>query len=61
MPARTYKFRLYTAENTQNSAVAFANLVNLCKANLKDRYTIEVVDIIRHPQRTLAALGIEDP
>ncbi len=53
----TFKFQLYTAENTENSALAFANLLAICKAHLGERYAIEVIDVIRQPQRALA-LGI---
>jgi len=49
-----FKFKLYTAEDTENSALAYANLLAICKAHLEDRYTIEVIDVVRHPQRALA-------
>jgi circadian clock protein KaiB len=49
-----YKFRLYVAGDTQNSAQAVANLSALCKAHLVDRHEIEVVDVFRHPKRGLA-------
>jgi circadian clock protein KaiB len=49
-----YKFELYTAEGTANSAAAFVNLLALCKQHLPDRYEIEVIDVFRHPQRALA-------
>jgi circadian clock protein KaiB len=48
-----YKFLLYTAEDTQNSALAVANLTAICKAHLGNRYAIEVIDVVRHPQRAL--------
>jgi circadian clock protein KaiB len=49
-----YKFRLYTADDTQNSAQALANITALCHAHLPDRHEIEVVDVFREPQRALA-------
>jgi len=49
-----FKFRLYTAEDTHNSALAFANLLTICKANLGKNYSIEVIDVIRQPERALA-------
>jgi len=49
-----FKFELYTAEDTQNSALAFSNLLALCKTHLADRYAIEVIDVFRQPQRALA-------
>jgi circadian clock protein KaiB len=49
-----YKFRLYTAEDTHNSALAFANLYAICEANLGNNYSIEVIDVIKQPERALA-------
>jgi len=48
-----YRFKLYTAEDTENSALAYANILAICKEHLADRYTIEVIDVVRHPQRAL--------
>jgi len=50
----TFKFLLYTAEDTQNSAQALENLTSICNTHLKDRFEIEVIDVVRHPQRALA-------
>jgi circadian clock protein KaiB len=52
-PRGKYKFELYTAEGTDNSSLAFGNLLTLCKAYLTDRYEIEVIDVFRQPQRAL--------
>ena len=49
-----FKFRLYVAEGTQNSARAVANLGALCREHLPNRHEIEVVDVLRQPQRALA-------
>jgi circadian clock protein KaiB len=49
-----FKFRLYTADGTQNSAQALANLTALCRTHLPDRHEIEVVDVFLEPQRALA-------
>ena len=49
-----FKFRLYVAGSTQNSAQALANLTALCRAYLPDRHEIEVVDVFREPKRALA-------
>jgi circadian clock protein KaiB len=49
-----FKFRLYVAGDTQNSAQAIANLTALCRAYLPDRHGIEVVDVFREPKRALA-------
>ena len=50
----TFKFRLYTAGDTQNSLQAIANLGALCRAHLPDRHEIEVVNVLREPKRALA-------
>src|SRR4026209_372171 len=44
------QLRLYTAGQTPKSVTAFANLKRLCEEHLKDRYTIEVIDLTRNPQ-----------
>ena len=49
-----FKFRLYTAGDSQNSALAIANLKALCHAHLEGRHEIEVVDVFREPKRALA-------
>jgi circadian clock protein KaiB len=49
-----FKFRLYVATGTLNSSQAVANLNALCRAHLKGRHEIEVVDVFREPQRALA-------
>jgi circadian clock protein KaiB len=48
-----YKFRLYVADDTMNSAQAAANLQTLCKTRLAGRYEIEVVDVFKEPQRAI--------
>jgi len=45
-----FKFRLYVAGDAQNSAEAVANLTALCRAYLKDRHAIEVVNVFREPK-----------
>jgi circadian clock protein KaiB len=49
-----FKFRLYIAAYTLNSAQAVANLNTLCRVHLADRHEIEIVDVFREPQRALA-------
>jgi circadian clock protein KaiB len=48
-----YKFRLYVADHTMNSAQAAANLQALCKAHLSGRHEIEIVDVFKEPQRAI--------
>jgi len=45
-----YELRLYIAGNTPKSALALKNLKKYCEEHLKDRYTIEVIDLLLHPQ-----------
>ena len=49
-----FKFRLYVADNSLNSAQALANFATLCRLHLPDRHHIDVVDVFKDPQRTLA-------
>jgi circadian clock protein KaiB len=49
----TYRFRLYVADDTMNSAQAAANLQALCKAHLPGRHEIEIVDVFKEPQRAI--------
>src|SRR5574339_726260 len=45
-----WELRLYTAGQTPKYLAAFANLKQICEEHLKGRYTIEVIDLMRHPQ-----------
>lgn len=45
-----YELRLYIAGNTPKSALALKNLKKYCEDHLKDRYSIEIVDLLLHPQ-----------
>ena len=49
-----FKFSLYVAGGTQNSASAVANLTTLCRKHLPDRHVIEIIDVFREPKRALA-------
>lgn len=49
----SFKFRLYVAGDTENSAQALANLTKLCSARLPDRHEIEIVDVFKEPERAL--------
>lgn len=48
--AEMWNLRLYVAGQTPRSLAAFSNLKKLCEAHLAGRYTIEVIDLIEHPQ-----------
>lgn len=49
-----YRFRLYVAGDTPNSALAIANLTAICQAHLAGRHEIEIVDVFRQPKLALA-------
>lgn len=52
-PARAgkrWQMRLYVAGQTPKSLTAFANLKQICEEHLKGRYSIEVIDLLEHPQ-----------
>ena len=42
--------RLYVAGNTQKSTAAIINLKKYCEEHLSDRYELEVIDLLLHPQ-----------
>jgi len=46
-------FRLYTAGRSINSAQALENLHALCRDHLPDNHEIEVLDVLREPDRAL--------
>jgi circadian clock protein KaiB len=50
----SFRFRLYVAGDAQNSAQAVANLTKFCRAYLRDRHAIEVVNVFKEPKRALA-------
>jgi circadian clock protein KaiB len=50
----SFKFRLYVADRTPNSALAAANLTAICRTYLPDRHEIEIVDVLRKPERAMA-------
>lgn len=45
-----WELRLYVAGKTPKSVAALENLKRLCEEHLPGQYTIEVVDLIVHPQ-----------
>ncbi len=48
--AVAYELRLYVAGQTPKSLAAIANLRNICEDNLKGKYRIEVIDLMKTPQ-----------
>jgi circadian clock protein KaiB len=49
-PDEIWELRLYVAGQTTKSLTAFANLKKICKENLKDRCSIEVIDLLKNPK-----------
>lgn len=47
---QTYELRLYIAGKTQKSITALKNLQKYCAEDLNCQYTIEVIDLMEHPQ-----------
>jgi circadian clock protein KaiB len=48
--AEKWNLRLYTAGQSPKSLAALANLKRVCDEHLAGRYTIEVVDLLKHPR-----------
>ena len=49
-PAKLWQLRLYVAGQTPNSLTAFSNLKKICEDHLKNRYHIEVIDLLEQPK-----------
>ena len=52
--AQSWTLRLYIAGQTPKSVLALANLKKLCDEQLPGRYQLEVIDLMRHPERAKA-------
>ncbi|GAA4740528.1 circadian clock KaiB family protein [Flavisolibacter ginsenosidimutans] len=48
--ANKWELRLYIAGNTAKSVTALANLKKYCEEHMEGQYTIEVIDLLVHPQ-----------
>ncbi|MEO6611281.1 MAG: circadian clock KaiB family protein [Chitinophagaceae bacterium] len=46
----TWELRLYIAGKTPKSVLALQNLKKYCETHMKGSYTLEVVDLLVHPQ-----------
>jgi circadian clock protein KaiB len=42
--------RLYVAGEAAKSLTAFSNLKKICEVHLANRYSIEVIDLAKHPE-----------
>lgn len=54
MTRRDVSLRLYVAGDAPNSQLALQRLQEFCRAHLEGRYQLEIVDVIRQPERALA-------
>jgi circadian clock protein KaiB len=45
-----YTLTLYVAGQTPKSLTAFMNLKRICEEHLMGRYSIEVIDVSKHPE-----------
>jgi circadian clock protein KaiB len=45
-----FKLRLYVTGTTAKSERAIANLSQICEKDLKGRYELQVIDVLRNPQ-----------
>ena len=51
LPAnKLWQLRLYVTGQTLKSLAAFSNLKRICESNLKGRYRITVIDLLKQPQ-----------
>jgi circadian clock protein KaiB len=46
--------RLYVAGQTPKALTAFANLTKICEEQLKGKYSIEIIDLLKNPQSGVA-------
>ncbi|MGD0106514.1 MAG: circadian clock KaiB family protein [Rhodopila sp.] len=46
-----YDFRLYVAGQTPKSLAAIANLRSICEMHLAGHFSIEIIDLVRSPER----------
>jgi circadian clock protein KaiB len=49
-PKEKWELRLYIAGNTPKSIAALANLKKYCEQHLAGQYTLEIIDLLIHPQ-----------
>ncbi len=47
--------RLYVAGNAPNSAQAVSNLETICREYLNGTHDLEIIDVLEHPERAMAA------
>jgi len=58
---KTWMLRLYVAGQTLKSLVALANLRKICEQHVPNRYSVEIIDLLEHPQLARSAQIIAIP
>lgn len=53
MSSQLVKLRLYVAGQSSNSHMALSNLKEFCRAYLPERHELEIIDVMREPDRAL--------
>lgn len=53
-PPANYNLRLYVAGQSPKSVTALSNLRRVCDQYLSGRYTIDIIDLMKDPQRAQA-------
>jgi circadian clock protein KaiB len=48
--SKSWVMRLYIAGQTTRSVAAIANLRRICDVHVQERFTIEVIDLMRNPE-----------
>ena len=48
--AKLWQLRLYVVDQTPKSLAAFTRLKQICEDHLKGRYSITVIDLLKHPR-----------
>ena len=56
-----YVLELYIAGTTPRSAAAVVNVRQICDEHLEGRYDLEVIDVLRHPERAVAGQILAAP
>jgi circadian clock protein KaiB len=49
-PVEFWELRLYVAGKTARAITAFTNLKKICEEHMKDKYRIEIIDLLKNPQ-----------
>ena len=49
-PGEYFVLKLYVAGQTAKAIAAFANLKAICEEQLKERYEMEVIDLLENPK-----------